>query len=68
MRSEMIYGNPPTFEEIMQAAKQLEDEFNERKDCNLSRIRQLRTTIVINTNSIFQNSFLINRNSRNRAK
>ncbi len=31
MRSEMIYGNPPTFEEIMQAAKQLEDEFNGKK-------------------------------------
>lgn len=31
MRSEMIYGNPPTFEEIMQAAKQLEDEFNVKK-------------------------------------
>ena len=31
MSSEMIYGNPPTFEEIMQAAKQLEDEFNGKK-------------------------------------
>jgi hypothetical protein len=28
MRSEMIYGNAPTFEEIMLAAKLLEDKFN----------------------------------------
>ena len=28
MRSEMIYGNPPTFEEIIQAMKNLELQFN----------------------------------------
>jgi hypothetical protein len=28
MRTEMIYGNPPTFEEIVQAIKNLQDEIN----------------------------------------
>lgn len=28
MRAEMIYGNPPTFEEIIQALKNLQDEIN----------------------------------------
>jgi len=28
MRAEMIYGNPPTFEEIVQAMKNLQDEIN----------------------------------------
>lgn len=28
MRTEMIYGNPPTFEEIIQAMKKLQDEIN----------------------------------------
>jgi hypothetical protein len=28
MRAEMIYGNPPTFEEIIQEMKNLQDEIN----------------------------------------
>ena len=28
MRAEMIYGNPPAFEEIIQAMKNLQDKIN----------------------------------------
>lgn len=28
MRAEMIYGHPPTFEEIIQLMKNLQDEIN----------------------------------------
>ena len=31
MPSEMIHVNPPTFEDIVQSVKQLEDEFNGKK-------------------------------------